>query len=135
MGNAESDIRKAASLKYTKADVILAEYFVPDLDNYDQIKIYADSEQARIEVGGQRPRDLYRNDIIRYLQENELYNYVDLLNFCNKFLNEIWSAYKIKNEELDQSSKAYVIYELTSAICTIYKETNQKELFNELSIP
>ncbi|MBC7749038.1 MAG: hypothetical protein H7Z76_10770 [Methylotenera sp.] len=129
---AEQDIKKASSLNHPKANAILEEYFPKIQEVFEQVKEFADSEQARVNAGGQRPREHYRADIMRYLQENELNTRGDLLDFCNLFLNEIWTAFRSQEQGLDENDKAYVTYELTAAICTIYKKTDHQELFNDL---
>lgn len=132
MNEAEIDLNKALSLKHPKAASILAEYFHKKSDIFEEIKLFAESEQARLNAGGRRPRDNYRDDILNYLQSNNLEGYTELVSFCNKFLNEIWMHFNMQNVVISSSSKAYFTYELVDAICSIYPFFSQRKLFNDL---
>ena len=132
MGEAEIDIRKASYLNYKRADFVLEQYFPSKISLYDEMQVYSESEDAGKGEDGQKLRFGMIDDILRYLEDEEICNHRQAAIYSKRYLQEIWSDIIRHNGKVHPTNRAFITFELCEAISLLFNKIDGRNLFNEL---
>jgi tetratricopeptide (TPR) repeat protein len=129
----EIDLRKASELNHPKADSVIAQYFPTKIYTFEQVKAYEDNGQLVLKEGEIRTSENYRRIILNHIKSNPIKTYHELIDFCRNFLNQILNAFAAEKIPMDKSKRAFIVYELSTAIAKIFDNIDRKELFDILN--
>ncbi len=131
---AKSDLSKASALGYSLADQVLLQLSNNgrEEDFFSSIKTYAEGEQAKQTSGGTRLRVGFETDLRENLSSygvmlNSIPQQILLKESVDYALN-MWNELR-KYQNIDENTKAFILFEISVAIKRIRPDINQHEFW------
>ena len=132
---AKSDLLKASDLGHSMADQVLQQFFGEDenADFFNQVRAFAESEEARQRTGGTRFRTGFEQDLRSNLATYgtpQSISHDTLLKEAADYSYNMWLEYE-RHNEINDFIKAFISYEVSLAFKKIRPDIDELGFWKE----